>query len=71
MTWFNKKQKEVKRQNILGFDSYFTLTKEQENFLCLGFGPKQQARVRALQKLLKKDRKKAYNKWRSKRFEKK
>ncbi len=59
MTWFNKKQKEVKRQNILGFDSYFTLTEEQEKFLCLGLGPKQQARVRALQKLLKKDRKKA------------
>ena len=39
MTWFNKEQKEVKRQNILGFDSYFTLTE--------------------LQKLLKKDRKKA------------
>ena len=59
MTWFNKEQKEVKRQNILGFDSYFTLTEEQEKFLCLGLGPKQHARVRALQKLLKKDRKKA------------
>lgn len=59
MTWFNKAQKEVKQQNMLGFDSYFTLTKEQENFLCLGLGPKQHARVRALQKLLKKDRKKA------------
>lgn len=59
MTWFNNKQKEVKRQNILGFDSYFTLTKEQEDFLCLGLGPKQKARVKALQKLLKKDRKKA------------
>lgn len=59
MTWFNNKQKEVKRQNILGFDGYFTLAKEQENFLCLGLGPKQKARVKALQKLLKKDRKKA------------
>ncbi len=59
MTWFKAEQKEVKRQNILGFDSYFTLTKEQENFLCLGLGPKQKERVRALQKLLKKDRKKA------------
>ena len=59
MTWFKVEQKEVKRQNILGFDSYFTLTEEQEKFLCLGLGPKQQARVRALQKLLKKDRKKA------------
>ena len=59
MTWFKGEQKEVKRQNILDFDSYFTLTEEQEKFLCLGLGPKQQARVRALQKLLKKDRKKA------------
>lgn len=59
MTWFHEEQKEIKRQNILGFDSYFTLTEEQEKFLCLGLGPKQQARVRALQKLLKKDKKKA------------